>query len=105
MSGFRVNLAALALTAEGVRDVLGQLGIDGQQTSGSPVTALALSQDDSGDELVSLVLEQLLDRAHMCCAICCATPNRWRNGYRPTGRTTSRSKTALPGSSPPWARR
>lgn len=67
MSGFQVDLAALGLTAEGVQgvlDELGQLGVNGEQTSGSPVTNLGLPCEDSGDELVSIFLGQLLDRAH-----------------------------------------
>jgi hypothetical protein len=67
MTGFQVDPAALAVTAEGVQgvmDELGQLGINGEQTSGSPVINLALSRDDAGDELVSTALGQVLDRAH-----------------------------------------
>lgn len=67
MNGFQVDPAALSVTAEGVQgvvDELGQLGMDGEQTSGSPVTNLDLSKEQSGDDLVSIILGQLLDRAH-----------------------------------------
>jgi hypothetical protein len=67
VTGFQVNPAALAVTAEGVQgvlDELGRLGINGEQASGSPATNLAVSGDDSGDQLMSVLLGQLLDRAH-----------------------------------------
>jgi hypothetical protein len=67
MTGFLVDPAALSVTAEGVQavlDELGQLGINGEQLSGSPVTNLALSAADAGNQLVSVLLGQLLDRAH-----------------------------------------
>jgi hypothetical protein len=67
VTGFQVHPDALAVTAEGVQgvlDELGRLGVNGEQLSGSPVTNLALSTDDAGDQLVSVLLGQLLDRAH-----------------------------------------
>jgi len=67
MTGYQVDPDALAVTAQGVQSVLdelGQLGLNGAQASGSPVTNLALSADAAGDELVSAILGELLDRAH-----------------------------------------
>jgi hypothetical protein len=67
VTGFQVDPAALGLTAEGVQgvlDELGQLGINGEQTSGSPVTNLGLSTGDAGNQAVSSILGELLDRAH-----------------------------------------
>jgi hypothetical protein len=67
VTGFQVDPAALAVTAEGVQgvlDELGRLGVNGEQLSGSPVTNLAVSSDDSGNPLVSVLLSQLVDRAH-----------------------------------------
>lgn len=67
MTGFQVDPAALGLTAEGVQgvlDELDQLGINGEQTSGSPVENLALSTDDAGNQVVSAILGEVLGRAH-----------------------------------------
>jgi hypothetical protein len=67
MTGFQVNPAALGVTAEGVQgvlDELGQLGINGEQASGSPVENLALSTAEAGDQVVSLILGEVLGRAH-----------------------------------------
>jgi excreted virulence factor EspC (type VII ESX diderm) len=66
-TGFDVDPGALAVTAEGVQgvvDELGQLGMDGEQASGSPVTNLALSADDCGSSVMSAGLADVLDRAH-----------------------------------------
>jgi hypothetical protein len=66
-TGFQVDPAALAVTADGVQgvlDELGRLGVNGEQISGSPVTNLALSLAAAGTVLVSGVLGDLLDRAH-----------------------------------------
>ena len=59
MTGFQVDPAALGVTADGVQgvlDELGQLGINGEQTSGSPVENLALSSGDAGNQVVSAIL-------------------------------------------------
>jgi hypothetical protein len=67
MTGFQVDPGALALTVEGVQGVLAelsQLGVNGEQSSGSPVTNLALSAQDSGSSPISTVLGDVLDRAH-----------------------------------------
>jgi hypothetical protein len=67
MTGFQVDPAALGVTSEGVQgvlDELGQLGINGEQTSGSPVENLALSGDDAGNQVVSVILGEVLGRAH-----------------------------------------
>jgi hypothetical protein len=67
VTGFQVNPTALGVTADGVQgvlDELGQLGINGEQTSGSPVTNLALPTPDSGDEVMSMMLDEVLGRAH-----------------------------------------
>jgi hypothetical protein len=66
-NGFEVDPGALRVTAEGVQgvlDELGRLGMNGQQASGSPVTALKLSSADVGDDLIATTLGTLLDRAH-----------------------------------------
>ena len=67
MTGFQVDPAALGVTADGVQgvlDELGQLGVNGEQTSGSPVENLALSTDDAGNQVVSAILGEVLGRAH-----------------------------------------
>jgi hypothetical protein len=67
MTGFQVDPAALGVTADGVQgvlDELSQLGVNGEQTSGSPVENLALSSDDAGNQVVSAVLGEVLGRAH-----------------------------------------
>jgi hypothetical protein len=66
-SGFQVDPAALSVTAEGVQgvlDELGRLGINGEQESGSPVTNLGLSVGDAGNAVVSVIVGELLGRAH-----------------------------------------
>jgi len=60
-----------------VLDELGQLGINGEQTSGSPVENLALSTADAGDQVVSLILVRCWVARTTCCGICWVMRSRW----------------------------
>lgn len=67
MSGFLVDLGAMQVVADGIQgvlDELGQLGINGQQESGSPIENVALSSDDMGSAALASLTADALQRAH-----------------------------------------
>lgn len=67
MSGFTVDLGALQVAAQGIQgvlDELGDLGINGEQESGSPIENVALSQEDAGSLVVAAIVADALQRAH-----------------------------------------
>ena len=66
-SGYTVVLGALDVVANGIQSVLdelGNLGINGQQESGSPIEDVALSIEDAGSLQVSQIVSDGLGRAH-----------------------------------------
>jgi hypothetical protein len=67
VSGYTVDLGALQVTADGIQavlDELGQLGINGEQESGSPIENAALSSDDMGSPVLAALVGDALQRAH-----------------------------------------
>ncbi len=67
MTGYTVDPGALYVTAESVQavlDELGNLGLNGEQESGSPIENVALSSDDMGSEALAAITADALLRAH-----------------------------------------
>jgi hypothetical protein len=67
VTGYTVDPGALYVTAESVQavlDELGNLGLNGEQESGSPIENVALSSDDMGSEALAAITADALLRAH-----------------------------------------
>lgn len=68
MSGsFGVDLDALKAAEKGIRDTLGELrkaGFHGQERSGGTVVAWKLDLDETGHQVITDGLDEVLDRYH-----------------------------------------
>lgn len=67
MSGYTVDLGALRVTAQGIQSVLdelGDLGMNGEQESGSPIEDVSLSAADAGSAAVAMLVAGALQQAH-----------------------------------------
>jgi hypothetical protein len=67
VSGFDVDLTALRMISSGLRDVLdemSQLGMHGQETSGSPIESVEMSDAEMGDQPANAIFGDAMMRAH-----------------------------------------
>jgi hypothetical protein len=67
MSGYGVDLEALKAAEKGIKDTIGELrqaGFHGQERSGQTVVVWKLDVDESGHQVITDGLDEILDRLH-----------------------------------------